>query len=130
MTFYDASRGGFRARIGAGEISPQVTAVAVLALTLLDAPQRPLPTAAPASRPVDLDQPMEVHFLAIQAALLEGGENWKSIYNTTCDRLVAAQGPDGGWPARRDELAVRVHATSLALLTLSAPARFLPSFQR
>jgi hypothetical protein len=67
----------------------------------------------------------------IQAALLAGGATWDALSRPIFTNLVTAQAPDGGWPASpTPEEPGRVYATAMAVLTLAAPNRLLPVYQR
>lgn len=60
-----------------------------------------------------------------QAAFQAGGDYWRAIYPKVVDDLVAAQAPDGSWSGSGSG---RVMATSIAVIVLSIPNRYLPIF--
>jgi len=65
-----------------------------------------------------------VYYLS-QAAFQAGGDYWQAIYPKVVDDLVAAQASDGSWSGSGSG---RIMATSIAVIVLSIPNRYLPIF--
>lgn len=65
-----------------------------------------------------------VYYLS-QAAFHAGGDYWQAIYPKVVDDLVAAQASDGSWSGSGSG---RIMATSIAVIVLSIPNRYLPIF--
>lgn len=72
------------------------------------------------------------NYLVCQAVADDEGEAvWRSITLPSCGGLLKAQVADGGWPAGADPgESSRVHATAMAVLTLSTTYRLLPLYAR
>ena len=77
-------------------------------------------------------------YYATQAAWQAEDDVWSAVSKQTFERLLKAQSPDGGWPAK-DFPGVdagkitepgRIYRTSMAVLTLTVPYRLLPIYQR
>jgi len=131
---------GFAYMVG-GEATASMTGVAVLNLYLLDALDREEVAAGVkflSRRPIAADAPYYSYsvYYATQAAFQAGGSAWPIVWKRTCDQLLPAQRQDdGSWKATRDEpgadsKAGRFYSTAMACLTLSAPLRVLPVYQR
>ena len=77
-------------------------------------------------------------YYATQASWQAEDDVWTAVSKQTVDRLLKAQSPDGGWPARDfpgfDASKItepgRIYRTSMAVLTLTVPYRLLPIYQR
>lgn len=64
------------------------------------------------------------HYYGVQAMFLAGGEYWGTYYPAIRDQLVARQTAAGSWTEEFNE----EYATSMALLILQMPNRYLPVF--
>ena len=67
------------------------------------------------------------HYYAVQAMYLAGGEWWTRWWPAIRDDLLAQQTTAGGWI---DPQQGGAYATSMALVILQMPKRYLPIFQR
>ncbi len=65
-------------------------------------------------------------FYAAQAFYFSENENWENWYRTYASELVQMQKKDGSWESD----VTRVYSTSLALLILQIPYKYLPIFQK
>jgi hypothetical protein len=65
------------------------------------------------------------NYYAVQAMFLAGGDYWAQWYPAIRDQLVARQGAQGNWSG---DGAGDDYATSLALIILQMPNRYLPVF--
>ena len=65
-----------------------------------------------------------VYYLS-QAVFQAGGKYWKTIYPKVANDLIAAQAEDGSWSGSGSG---RTMGTSIAVITLSIPNRYLPIF--
>jgi hypothetical protein len=66
------------------------------------------------------------HYYAIQAMYQAGESYYQEWYPHIRDALLAKQGQDGSWQGGHDT----GYGTSMAILTLGVPYRFLPIYQR
>ncbi len=66
-------------------------------------------------------------YYAIQAMYLAGGDQWKRWWPAAREALIANQSSSGGW---LDHHAGGSYATSMSLIILQMPKRYLPIFQR
>ena len=66
-------------------------------------------------------------YYSVQAAYLAGGDWWATWWPGTRDEIVAAQRPDGLW---EDRGVGEAYGTSMALIVLQMPKRYLPIFQK
>ncbi|MCH8165848.1 MAG: terpene cyclase/mutase family protein [Planctomycetes bacterium] len=66
-------------------------------------------------------------YYAVQSMYLAGGEYWQTWWPAVRDELLARQASNGGW---LDHHAGGAYATSMALIILQMPRRYLPIFQR
>jgi len=64
------------------------------------------------------------NYYAVQAMFLAGGDYWGNWYPAIRDQLIARQGSDGSWQGDVSP----EYATSLALIILQMPNRYLPVF--
>jgi hypothetical protein len=64
------------------------------------------------------------NYYAVQAMFLAGGEYWAAYYPGIRDQLIARQQASGSWAGDFTE----EYATSMALLILQMPNRYLPVF--
>ena len=65
------------------------------------------------------------HYYAVQAMFLAGGDYWKTWYPAIRDQLIARQnGTSGAWSGDFSE----DYATSMALIILQMPNRYLPVY--
>jgi hypothetical protein len=130
---YNPAEKGFAYQPGAAaQVGP--TGIGLLGLYLLDGATRPeLAEAAKylAAHPVNDLTPFQYYamYYATHAAYQAGGETWAAVFKATSARLLAAQAKDGSWPKLGQEPG-EAYATSMAILTLAAPYRLLPVYQR
>jgi hypothetical protein len=66
------------------------------------------------------------HYYAVQAMYLSGGDRWKTWWPAIRDELLAKQNADGSWTDPQGD----AYGTSMALIILQMPKRYLPIFQR
>lgn len=62
-----------------------------------------------------------------------GGRYWREFFPKLVPILLAAQQPDGSWPADNHRVDGRfgsAYTTALVVITLGAPNQLLPVFQR
>jgi Squalene-hopene cyclase C-terminal domain/Prenyltransferase and squalene oxidase repeat len=64
------------------------------------------------------------NYYAVQAMFLAGGDYWATWYPAIREQLIARQGPGGNWSGDVSD----DYATSLALIILQMPNRYLPVF--
>ena len=64
------------------------------------------------------------NYYAVQAMFLAGGDYWAEWYPAIRDQLIARQGPTGSWSGDVSD----DYSTSLALIILQMPNRYLPVF--
>lgn len=64
------------------------------------------------------------NYYAVQAMFLAGGDYWAQWYPAIRDQLIARQGPTGAWSGDVSD----DYATSLSLIILQMPNRYLPVF--
>ncbi len=67
------------------------------------------------------------HYYAIQAMYLAGGESWARWWPAAREELLAQQLDSGAWD---DRSVGPTYSTSMALLVLQIPKRYLPIFQK
>ena len=67
------------------------------------------------------------HFLT-EMLMQKGGDDWARWYPNVRDRLIKVQNRDGSWTGHHC-ITSRTFSTACALMTLSAPNRFLPISQ-
>ncbi|CAG0995829.1 hypothetical protein PHYC_02554 [Phycisphaerales bacterium] len=67
------------------------------------------------------------HYYAVQACFLAGGETWAAWWPAIRKELMASQKPEGTWA---DVSAGDDYGTSMALIILQMPKRYLPIFQK
>jgi hypothetical protein len=77
-------------------------------------------------------QPYYAIYYCTQAANQLGGKYWDGIYIPLRDATLAAQRPDGSWPTGigSEDQAGDIYATSLSILALTVPFRYLPLYQK
>jgi hypothetical protein len=130
---YNPTDKGFAYQPGAAaQVGP--TGIGLLGLYLLDGATRPeLAEAAKylAAHPVNDATPFQYYamYYVTHAAYQAGGETWAAVFKATSARLLAAQAKDGSWPKLGQEPG-EAYSTSMAILTLAAPYRLLPVYQR
>jgi hypothetical protein len=80
----------------------------------------------------EIEHPYYAIYYCTQAANQLGGKYWDGIYIPLRDRALAAQNADGSWPAGTgvESQAGDVYATSMSILALTVPFRYLPLYQR
>jgi hypothetical protein len=64
---------------------------------------------------------------AAQAFYQAGDKYWSNYFPTARDQLLRQQAHDGSWPG--DGIG-QVYGTSIALIILQLPYKFLPIYQR
>jgi prenyltransferase beta subunit len=64
------------------------------------------------------------YYYGTQAMFLAGGKYWSDFYPAIRDELIHKQGPDGNWQGDFND----DYATSMALIILQMPNRYLPVF--
>ncbi len=67
------------------------------------------------------------HYYAIQGMVQSGDEYYAEWYPQIRDALIEKQTKDGSWPSER---AGAVQASTMAILILGTPHRFIPVYQR
>jgi len=67
------------------------------------------------------------HYYAVQAMYLSGGQAWSKWWPAIREELLKAQGDDGSW---EDRSVGSTYGTSMALIILQMPKRYLPIFQK
>jgi len=67
------------------------------------------------------------HYYAVQAMYLAGGRYWERWWPAARDELIARQSSSGGW---LDHYAGGAYSTSMALIVLQVPKRYLPILQK
>ncbi|MBX3409213.1 MAG: terpene cyclase/mutase family protein [Phycisphaeraceae bacterium] len=67
------------------------------------------------------------HYYAVQAMFLAGGDHWARWWPAIRDLILRLQQPDGRW---EDASAGPDYGTSMALIILQMPKRYLPIFQK
>lgn len=87
------------------------------------------------SHPVSSPRQVSFYYYAVyyvsQAANQLGGKHWPGIYIPLRDGLIACQSVNGSWNSNLSgEGAGDVYATSMAILGLCVPYRYLPLYQR
>ena len=70
------------------------------------------------------------HYYAIQAMYQAGESYYQEWYPHIRDALVARQRSDGSWPGGGGEEGDPAYTTSLSILILGVPYRYLPIYQR
>jgi hypothetical protein len=70
------------------------------------------------------------HYYAIQAMYQAGESYYQEWYPHIRDALLARQKPDGSWSVSGGEEGDPAYATSMSILILGVPYRFLPIYQR
>jgi hypothetical protein len=66
-------------------------------------------------------------YYAVQTMYLAGGEKWSAWWPALRRELLASQREDGSWS---DDSIGTVYGTSMALIVLQMPKRYLPIFQK
>ena len=67
------------------------------------------------------------HYYAVQAMYLAGGKRWALWWPNIRDEMISKQSVNGGW---MDYQAGQAYSTSMALIVLQMPKRYLPIFQK
>lgn len=67
------------------------------------------------------------HYYAVQTMYLAGGEYWATWWPAIRTQLLNAQNPDGSWT---DSSVGDAYGTSMSLIILQMPKRYLPIFQK
>ena len=66
--------------------------------------------------------------LMTEMLMQEGGERWQTWYETVRDKLLEVQNKDGSWTGHHC-ITSRTFSTACAMMTLTAPNRYLPISQ-
>ncbi len=69
-------------------------------------------------------------YYAAHAMYQVGGEDWEKWYDRINDYFLTRQSNDGSWSATSRREVGPVYQTAIAVIVLSAPAHYLPIFQR
>jgi hypothetical protein len=67
------------------------------------------------------------HLYASQGFYMAGDEYWDNYFPAARDQLIAMQAPDGSW---NGDFIGQVYGTSIAVIILQLPYKYLPVFQR
>lgn len=67
------------------------------------------------------------HYYAVQTMYLAGGKHWSDWWPAIRSELIRRQNPDGSWD---DRSVGPAYGTSMALVIMQMPKRFLPIFQK
>ncbi|VAX41739.1 hypothetical protein MNBD_PLANCTO03-1218 [hydrothermal vent metagenome] len=67
------------------------------------------------------------HYYAVQTMYLAGGNHWATWWPAIREQLLAAQNDDGSWT---DSSVGDAYGTSMSLIILQMPKRYLPIFQK
>jgi squalene cyclase len=67
------------------------------------------------------------HYYAVQAMYLAGGEYWQRWWTAVREELLSTQNDDGTWT---DDSVGDTYGTSMSLIVLQMPKRYLPIFQK
>jgi hypothetical protein len=67
------------------------------------------------------------HYYAVQAMYMAGGDYWEKWWPAIREELISTQQANGSWP---DQHAGGAYATSMSLIVLQMPKRYLPIFQK
>lgn len=67
------------------------------------------------------------HYYAVQAMYLAGGEHWARWWPAIREDVISKQSANGSW---LDHYAGGAYATSMSLIILQMPKRYLPIFQK
>jgi hypothetical protein len=133
--------GGFGYQPGQGPNQAR-TGTGILAMSLLGqhTTDKPLPEVTAAGEWLLANPPnnpaQEFFFYSVyynsQALNQLGGKYWETVYPKLRDAVLAAQQPDGTWPGGAGEEATTgpAYRTSMAVLALCVPYRYLPLYQK
>lgn len=133
--------GGFGYQPGSGPNQAR-TGTGILSMSLLGqhTPDKPLPEVTAAAEWLMNNPPsspgQDFYFYSVyynaQALNQLGGNYWDTIYPKLRDALLAAQQPNGTWTGGNGEenAAGEGYRTSMAVLALCVPFRYLPLYQK
>ena len=77
--------------------------------------------------PADVAHYFYGHYYAVQAMYLAGGKRWTDWWPHIRDEMISKQIETGSW---MDYQAGQAYSTSMALIVLQMPKRYLPIFQK
>lgn len=135
---HKGSQGGFTYQAGHGEPSAARTGTGILSLEMLGEHASPEALKGgdyllknPVTEPNQGYYFYTVYYVS-QALNQLGGKYWEQGYPKLRDALLAAQSDDGTWPAGsgNEESAGLAYRTSMAVLALCVPYRYLPLYQK
>src|SRR5206468_8487568 len=126
---YQSPRNGGGSQSGFARSAAGVAALYYAGVFEGDNVQRGLKYVAQFNPSAGQEVQMEGHYYygnyyAIQAMFLAGGDYWAQWYPAIRDQLIARQSPAGNWSGDVSD----DYATSLALIILQMPNRYLPVF--
>jgi hypothetical protein len=126
--------GGFGYSEGRGA-NTATTSTGILALCLLGQPNAPEVTAGGRYLVRNMKRrPSPFYFYNVyyvsQAAWQISGDVWETINPNLRRDLLQKQGANGAWPSSEAGGASETYGTSMAILALTVPYRYLPIYQR
>lgn len=128
--------GGFKYQLGSGTSAWPRTAAGVASLYYAgiyedDAIDKGLQylenNAMPGRVPPSRSHYFYGQYYAVQSTYLAGGEYWERWWPAVREELLNLQTDDGGW---EDRSVGKTYGTSMALIILQMPKRYLPIFQK
>ena len=129
---------GFTYQAGHGTPGPARTGTAIVSLEMLGAHHTPEAKAGgdyllenPVTNPSEGFYYYSIYYIA-QALHHLGDRYYDQGYPKLRDSLLANQGPEGTWPvgSGQEQEAGEAYRTSMAVLALCVPYRYLPLFQK
>ena len=84
-------------------------------------------TALPSNKNIRQSHYYYGQYYAVQAMYMSGGERWARWWPAIREALLSRQSSNGGW---LDHQVGGAYASSMALIILQMPKRYLPIFQR
>ena len=129
---------GFTYQAGHGTPGPARTGTAIVSLEMLGEHHTPEAKAGgdylldnPVTNPSEGFYYYSIYYIA-QALYHLGDKYYDQGYPKLRDSLLANQGPEGTWPmgSGQEQEAGEAYRTSMAVLALCVPYRYLPLFQK